>query len=70
MKIRAKFKGKDGSLGYRTGRNYTLNFGLSVPYNSTKSCIEISVFNNNEWDRNTTCRYSSLKKFLENWDVI
>jgi len=36
MKIKAKFKGQDGSLGYRNGENYTLLFTVQdnrrLPY--------------------------------------
>ncbi|MEK6829064.1 MAG: hypothetical protein AABY15_02975 [Nanoarchaeota archaeon] len=58
--ITAKFKGQDGSLGYETGKPYTLKLSHSGGYN-----IQI--------ERATgggDCEYQSMISFLNNWDEI
>jgi hypothetical protein len=70
MKVKARFKGTNGSLGYKTGKMYKLDFGVVSVFGTAKSRIEISDSHVSSWDKNTICQYASLKKFLENWDVI
>lgn len=71
MKIRAKFIGTDNrkKFQYKFGRTYTLNFDIvSRSFGSIHSNIEISKFN--EWERLSERSYSSLRKFLTQWEVI
>lgn len=69
MKVRAKFKGKDGSLGYKNGSDYSLDFNnITHPFGSTKEVIHIEKAN--DLERITTVIYSSLRKFLDNWEVL
>lgn len=56
--ITATFKGKDGSMGFRTGISYQLIVikllkGRFAVYNSSKSCV-----------------YESIISFLNNWEKI
>lgn len=64
MKIKAKFKGSN-SLGYVNGENYWLLFQCSGGY------LSICRMDN---DTNLTtggyCPYTSLKAFLNNWQVF
>ncbi len=63
MKIKAKFKGSD-SLGYINGENYHLVFSVDeygeyiwiVPDKRHINC--------------QSCPYSTLKAFLNNWQVF
>ena len=62
MTVTAVFKGENGSLGYLTGKPYTLwamagedRFIIHRKYASVEDSI---------------CEYPSLKTFLDNWEVI
>lgn len=70
MIVTAKFKGKDGSKGYKSGKRYRLNFNVVSVYATANSRIEIDDSQVSDWDKNTTVQYSSLKKFLDNWEVV
>ena len=75
MEIKAKFKGADGSLGYRNGMNYFLNFEtvrVRLPY-STTVMEKIRVTNltgGRAATYSTVCDYDSLKAFLNNWQIL
>ena len=58
FKIRAVFTGKDGSMGFRNGKEYSLWSKIE----GNHILIEASTR-----DR---CAYSSLQNFLANWKVI
>lgn len=58
--IRAKFKGTNGSLGYKTDKEYQLKFWV-IPTHG------VSIQNS---DGTGYCPYSKLKTFLDNWEVI
>jgi hypothetical protein len=75
MKVRAKFKGKDGSVGYKTGSDYTLRFhsysegdrdGIQIQEIVSESHGGAITRLRNE----SHVKYSSLRKFLDNWEVI
>lgn len=59
-KIKAVFKGADGSCGYKTGNEYTL-----VVRHKTNEFIQIEETEGGGW-----CEYGSIISFLENWDNI
>lgn len=61
MKIKAKFIGEDGSLGYKKGKVYELNFTTFL--NTTTVRISINHIQG-------ICDYSSFEKFLENWTNV
>lgn len=72
MKIKAKFKGRDGSLGYRNGGNYVLEFETArrrIPY-STDFKDVIKITNLSLSGYMGECEYDSLKAFLNNWQVL
>lgn len=58
MKIRATFKGKNMSLGYETNKEYE----LKVCDNQAVCIVRL--------DGTGRCYYSTLHKFLENWENI
>lgn len=61
-RITATFKGKDGSLGYRNGKQYTLTIG---------SGIDGMIINDVSRPNNSgRCEYSSLDSFFDNWDNV
>lgn len=59
MKVRAKFIGVN-SLGYENGKEYDLLF------NSYNRSLWIRIYDTSKG----ICEYSSLKQFLNNWEVI
>lgn len=61
MKIKAKFIGEDGSLGYKYGKIYKLNI------NGFYSTTTIRILRD---DNQGVCEYSSFEKFLENWTNV
>lgn len=56
MKYTATFKGRDGSLGYRTGQTYRLTI-----YRSQRGVVISRP------DGSGLCPYESLRAFLRNW---
>lgn len=70
MKIRAKFIGTDKRKKriYKTGVKYTLNFDTVPQFNTTKDKIEIQKWV--DWEAVSVFWYPSLKKFLENWQIL
>lgn len=59
-KVKAVFKGLDGSCGYRKGQSYLLT--VSVLKNGN-----ISIYGGG---LTKECEYQSIISFLENWDQI
>lgn len=57
--IKAKFMGKDKSMGFRTGKIYYLKSKCK------DNNIIVSTIDNNLW-----CPYSSIESFLDNWKLI
>lgn len=72
MKIKAKFKGADGSMGYANGMNYFLNFETvrrRIPYTTDMAeFIRISNLHGSKYSGE--CEYGSLKGFLNNWQIL
>lgn len=62
MKIKATFKGEDGSLGYRFGESYLLK--LTQPRQLYGAKIQIECIGHEP------CIYSTLNKFLDNWTHV
>lgn len=60
INVKAVFKGKNGSLGYETNKEYCLEIrrGANSPI--------IIVQNNGDG----FCEYESILSFLNNWDCI
>ena len=58
MIIKAIFKGKDGSLGYKNGQEYL----LQVEQYDNSKMLRI--------EHPTKCVYSTLTSFLRNWENI
>lgn len=57
--IKATFVGKDGSLGYRHDRRYSLHLdGSTIRLLGT------------EPDDRSACVYDSLQSFFENWTAV
>jgi hypothetical protein len=59
LKVKAKFKGQDGSLGYKHGEVYNLHMAIAL----NKLIITLPTGSN-------LCPYGSMKAFLQNWDVL
>lgn len=70
MKIKAKFKGKDGSLGYENGKTYPLIFGTVRNVVNGNLRDQIKIVRSDCSLVVGTCYYDSLKTFLNNWQVI
>ncbi len=60
QKVKATFKGQDGSCGYKHNTEYTLSIG-----HRQDEFIHIEDTSGGGW-----CEYGSLISFLENWDNI
>lgn len=58
MTIQATFTGTDGSMGYRTGQQYTLKLATTHGVAVTRV------------DGSGKCPYASLSAFLANWDQV
>lgn len=63
--ITAKFKGEDGSLGFRAGSQYKLDVECNI-----ESIGDVSVQSTGVLNKGQTCVYSSILKFLDNWTDI
>lgn len=63
MRVEAKFKGADGSMAYRTGRKYVLSLSVT-------SEVTIRDVTPDSKFQGTSCTYVSLRKFLDNWEVL
>jgi len=60
IKVKATFKGKDGSMGFITGKEYTLKLDA---WNLMDNSLSIYDINN----MNHYCEYTSFITFLNNW---
>ncbi len=60
VKVKAIFKGLDGSCGYKKNSEYTLSIRHQTEYNI---CID-------NVDGGGRVEYGSMVAFLENWDNI
>ena len=60
MKLEAKFKGNDGSMGYAKDKTYLLQFTAITDI--TIHCVLPLG--------GKCCVYKSLKLFLNNWEII
>lgn len=65
MEIKAKFKGKDGSLNYQNGFNYKLRFTIENTLEGNR--VKIKCLSHPQCE---PCLYNSLKLFLNNWQVL
>lgn len=63
--ITAKFKGEDGSMGFKNGSRYKL-----VVTSLTRPLKHISIQSVGVLNTGGICVYSSAIKFLENWTDI
>jgi hypothetical protein len=67
-RIKAIFKGQDGSCGYKNGKEYVLN--LTHKRNG-KGRIAINRYRVSEMNiLDGDCEYDSMTAFLRNWDNI
>lgn len=60
MKVKAIFKGTDGSLGYKHNMEYVLKIKI----------LEDKSINIETEQGNNKCDYSSFIRFMDNWDCI
>lgn len=67
IKKLCKFKGKNGSLGYKTGSAYMLILSES---RDRVDKLETTIHIKRTSDNLGRCIYSNWDKFLENWEVI
>lgn len=73
MKIKAKFKGADGSMGYRNGENYHLQFttrDAQTLVDGSEKIIIWRTFPDGRMYEGSLVPYTSLKSFLNNWQVF
>ena len=59
-KVKAIFRGQDGSCGFQTGREYTL-----LIHHSAGTLVRIE-----DESGSHRCDYSNMMTFLDNWDNI
>lgn len=69
--IKAKFRGLNGSLGYKTDETYTLFFKTNEGFLFFAPRYPVEIWRASH-DRFSTgyCPYGSISKFIENWEVI
>lgn len=67
IEVIARFKGANGSCGYKTGDVYKIGFQTFSNIFTNDKGISIKPLYGYVGER---CDYSSLKKFLENWEVL
>lgn len=63
--ITAKFKGKDGSLGFKKGEVYTISIDQKV-----KGDISIKTTNLKKAEKAKVCKYNTIVSFLSNWEIV
>ena len=63
MKIKAVFKGENGSCGYVTNTEYI----LYIEQKQNPFIVRIEIYKE---ERGGYCTYSSIIAFLKNWDNI
>jgi len=64
MKIKACFKGEDGSLGFVKGKDYHLTISILSTRARKRIRIESCTYSN------MNCEYENMLKFFENWTNI
>lgn len=64
--VKAKFKGANGSVGYKNGETYTLRFYIK----KKKVVIHNAITEGLTGKVEQTVEYNSLPLFLINWDVV
>jgi len=65
IKVKAIFKGQDGSCGYKHGQEYALTIWNQSKISNENIAIELS----DNPDKNY-CEYESIVSFLNNWDCV
>lgn len=65
-KVKAIFKGQDGSCGYNTNKEYT----LIVSRGSYEHRPYVDLISIKNIDGGGLCDYESIESFLNNWDNI
>lgn len=66
IRVKAMFKGADGSLGYRTGKDYILIVGAPL---SDRPTVQIGLADA-QHARQGYCIYKNIETFLLNWTKI
>lgn len=73
MEIKAKFKGRDGSVGYRNGETYKLEF-KTVDDDNRQGCDHLILISRiNEVNRaigTNLVVYDTMRGFLNNWQIL
>jgi len=67
MRIKARFTGQP-SLGYETGKEYVLSIRISHSYRAEGHVLILDT--SREASKGQKCPYDSLRKFLDNWEVL
>lgn len=62
MKLRGKYIGRDGSMGFRTGQTYKIRTELTKIYKDKKK-IDVIMLRSGK----LFCPYDSVESILENW---
>jgi hypothetical protein len=65
IKVKAVFKGADGSCGYKHGMEYELTVWQHSESGHSNIAIELA----DKPDKNY-CEYESIVSFLQNWDCV
>jgi len=68
MRVKAKFKGADGSEGYRTGEVYVFEFVIRNRCELPHS--EVIVIKPYGLSPVSPVVYESLKSFSNNWEIL
>lgn len=63
--LKAKFRGTDGSMGFKKGLNYNLSFDMPNWYDH-----EVQVVITTTTKPTLSCPYSSIYTFFDNWTDI
>ena len=66
MKIKATFRGENGSMGFRTGEEYELEVFADSPKSSQ---IVVFLYTPSKPTR-PLCPYTNIEYFLRNWSNI
>jgi len=65
MVVVARYKGKDGLKGYKTGQTYSILFSTLHPGCAIKDYQRKGVHQG----EGTLISYPTMRKFLDNWEV-
>ncbi len=65
-KVKAIFRGQDGSLGYSANKEYPLNLRHTKGNNISITTYEMFEMNTIVGE----CEYESMTSFLKNWDNV